>query len=314
VNPYELNAPGVHRVGLGCASLARDGVSDSQAIATIETAWEHGIRYFDTAPMYGSGRSEHLVGTALAGQPRDGFVLSSKVGRLVDDPDTSGVGASWTSWHFDFTADGIRRSIEASLNRLRTDRIDLLFIHDAGQHWETAIDEAWPVLEDLRAQGVVRAVGAGMTEARTLARFARETTMDYFLVAGRYSLLDRTALDELFPLCAGKGMRALTAQMLHGGLIEGVPNPQIYYRPVTGEVQARVDRIATICRDHGVPMAAAAIQFPLAHPVVAGVITGPFSPDQVRQNLGWLDTTIPGGVWSDLKREGLLEADVPVPE
>ncbi len=311
--PYEHNAPEVSRVGLGCASLAREGVSDHQAIATIETAWEHGIRYFDTAPMYGSGRSEYLVGTALAGQRRDDYVISSKVGRLVDDPDENGVGPNWTSWHFDFTADGIKRSIEASMKRLRTDRIDLLFIHDPDRDWETAINEAWPTLDDFRRQGVVRAVGAGMTQAPMLARFADETTMDIFLVAGRYSLLDRTALDELFPICAEKGMRVVTAQMLHGGLIEGVPDPQIYYRPVDEDTRARVDRIAAVCREHGVPMAAAAIQFPLGHPVVAGVITGPFSPDQVKQNLDWLDTSIPDEVWKDLVREGLLEEDVPVP-
>ncbi len=311
--PFELNAPEVNRVGLGCASLARDGVTDHQGIATIEAAWEHGIRYFDTAPMYGSGRSEYLLGTALNGLRREDYVISSKVGRLVDDPDPNGVGPSWQSWHFDFTSDGVKRSIEASMKRLRTDRIDLLLIHDPNDHWDTAISEAWPTLEDYRRQGVVRAVGAGMTQAPMLARFAEETTMDFFLVAGRYSLLDRSALDELFPICAEKGMRALPAQMLHGGLIDGVPNPQIYYRPVTEEIAERVDRIAAICRRHGVPMAAAAIQFPLAHPVVAGVITGPFSPDQVDQNLGWLAAEIPEGVWSDLKREGLLEADVPVP-
>ena len=310
MNPYELNAPSVPRVGLGCASISREWSTTEDAAETVATAWERGIRYFDTAPFYGDGLSEHRLGQALAGQPRDSYVLSSKVGRIVDEPDANGVG---TGCHFDFSADGVRRSLAASLERLGSDRIDLLLIHDPNDHWETAISEAWPVLEDFRSQGVVRAVGAGMTQAPMLARFARETTMDYFLLAGRYSLLDRTALDELFPLCVERGIGVLVAQMLHGGLIEGMPNPQIYYRPVPPEITARVDRIAAICRRYDVPVAAAAIQFPLAHPAVTGVITGPGTREQVNQNLGWLEVKIPGGLWADLKREGLLEPDVPVP-
>jgi D-threo-aldose 1-dehydrogenase len=311
VNPYELNATTVPRVGLGCASISREWSTAEDAAETVAAAWERGIRYFDVAPMYGNGLAEHRLGQALAGKPRDSYVLSSKVGRIVDEPNADGVGIGW---HFDFTADGIKRSLEASLARLGTDRIDLLLIHDAGGHWETAISEAWPVLEDLRGQGVVRAVGAGMTQAPMLARFARETSVDYFLLAGRYSLLDRTALDELFPRCVERGMGVLVAQMLHGGLIEGVPNPQIYYRPVPPEIAARVERIAAVCRDHGVPMAAAAIQFPLAHPAVRGIITGPGTREQVRQNLCWLEVEIPAALWAGLKREGLLEPDVPVPD
>jgi len=309
-NPFALNDPATGRVGLGCASLSREWVTESDAAGCVEAAWNAGIRAFDTAPMYGSGLSEHRLGRALAGQPRDTFVISSKVGRLVDDPDSNGVG---TGWHYDYSAEGIKRSIAASLARLGVDRIDILFIHDADQHWESAIAEAWPVLENLRGQGVVRAVGAGMTQAPMLARFARETSMDLFLCAGRYSLLDRTALDELLPTCEEKGMGVLAAQMLHGGLIEGVPNPQIYYRPVPPEIEAKVARIAATCRAHGVPMAAAAIQFPLGHPAVRGVLTGPATADQVRQNLGWLKTEIPAALWDDLKRDGLLEPDTPTP-
>jgi D-threo-aldose 1-dehydrogenase len=310
MHPYELNAAAVPRVGLGCASISREWSTAEDAAETIAAAWEGGIRYFDTAPFYGYGLSEHRVGQALAGQSREDYVLSSKVGRIVDEPNADGVG---TGCHFDFSADAIKRSLDASLKRLGTDRIDLLLIHDAGGHWETAINEAWPVLEDLRAQGVVRAVGAGMTQAPMLARFARETSMDYFLLAGRYSLLDRTALDELFPLCVERGIGVLVAQMLHGGLIEGVPNPQIYYRPVPPAIAARVDRIAAVCRAHGVPMAAAAIQFPLAHPVVTGIVTGPGTREQVHQNLGWLEVDIPPALWEDLKRAGLLEADTSTP-
>jgi D-threo-aldose 1-dehydrogenase len=308
--PFNLNQEAVARVGLGCAAIGHREVTEVDARGCVETAWEGGIRYLDTAPMYGAGLSEYRVGRALSGQPRDTFVISSKVGRLVDDPGPDGVG---TSFSFDFTADGIRRSVDASLRRLGMDRIDILFIHDPDAHWETAINEAWPVLEELRSQGVVRAVGAGMTQAPMLARFARETSMDLFLLAGRYSLLDRDALAELFPVCVDKGMGVLVAQSMHGGLIDGVPNPMLYYRPVDDETRAKVSRIAAICHAHGIPTAAAAIQFPLGYPAVKGVLTGPASAAQARQNLSWLATTIPPQVWADLKAEGLLESDTPVP-
>lgn len=277
---------------------------------TIQTAWECGIRYFDTAPLYGSGLVERRLGAALAGQPRDSYVISTKVGRIVDDPDPVGIG---DTCHFDFTADGIERSFEASLRRLGMDRVDILFLHDPDDHWETAVDEAWPVLEALRDQGVVRAIGAGMTQAPMLARFVRETSMDIVLLAGRYSLLDRQALDELLPLCLERGTSVLVAQALHGGLIDGAPNPHLYYRPVTREVRDRVSRIAEICHAHGVPTAAAAIQFPLAHPAVSGLLTGPLTGAQLRQNLSWLEIDVPAAVWSALRDDGLLEPETPVP-
>jgi D-threo-aldose 1-dehydrogenase len=310
MNPFELNLPGVPAVGLGCAALSYEGVSEDDAFGTVAAAWEAGIRTFDVAPYYGSGLAEHRLGRALAGVPRDAYTLSTKVGRLVDAPDSQGVG---TGTHFDFTADGVRRSIEESLARLGKDRIDILLIHDAAGDMETALAEAWPVLADLRAQGIVRAIGAGMGQAPMLTRFAAETEMDVFLVAGPYGLLDRDALHELFPLCQEKGIEVMVAQMLQGGLIEGVPNPRFRYQPVPPEIEAQVARIAAICRRHGVPMAAAAIQFPLAHPVVSGVLTGPRNPDQFAQNLGWLQTPIPAALWDDLKQDGLLEPDVPVP-
>jgi D-threo-aldose 1-dehydrogenase len=310
MNPYHLNEPGVSRVGLGCAAIGHTSETFADARACVDIFWERGVRYFDTAPMYGAGLSEHRLGRALAGQPRDTYVISTKVGRLVDEPGADGVGSGF---HFDFSADGVKRSIEASLARLGTDRIDLLAIHDPDHHWEQAIGEAWPVLEDLRRQGVVGAIGAGMNQTAMLARFARETTMDYFIVAGRYSLLDHSALDELFPLCAERGIGAITAQMLHGGLIDGVPNPMIYYRPPSPEVQARVARIAAICHAHDIPTAAAAIQFPLASPVVLGVITGPSTGAQARQNLAWMTTPVPAAVWDELRQDGLLGANVPTP-
>jgi D-threo-aldose 1-dehydrogenase len=310
MNPYALNAPAVSRVGLGCASIGGEGAADAQAEETILAAWENGVRYLDTAPLYGNGLSELRVGRTLAGVPRDDYIISTKVGRLVDDIRPDGTGRDW---HYDFTADGIKRSVEASLTRLGIDRADILFIHDPDQHWESAFNEALPVLEDFRRQGVVRAIGVGMTQAPMLARFAQETDLDIFLLAGRYSLLNRDALNELFPICEERGISVLVAQMLHGGLIEGVPDPQIFYQPVDDSTRKRVERIAEVCRRFEVPMAAAAIQFPLAHPAVTGVLTGPSTGDQVRQNLGWLETAIADELWADLKANGLLEPNVPVP-
>lgn len=316
MNPFHLTESDVvQRLGYGTASFDQPGFPKGSFEGVIQMAWECGVRYFDTAPLYGSssgscGLAERRLGAALAGQPRDSFVLSTKVGRIIDNPDSDGIG---DSCHFDFTAEGVERSIEASLSRLSIDRIDILFIHDPTDHWETAINEAWPVLESMRDQGIVRAIGAGMTETPMLARFARETSMDIFLIAGRYSLLDRDALDELFPLCLNKNISVLVAQALHGGLIDGVSDPHLYYRPTTQETQIRVERIAGICHSNGIPTAAAAIQFPLAHPAVTGLLTGPATADQLLENLSWLEIDVPAGVWSDLKREELLEPGTPVP-
>lgn len=300
----------VAQLGLGCAAIGQEHVSDDDAQQCVRNAWEAGIRTFDVAPMYGAGRAEVRLGRALAGMPRDTYSLSTKVGRLVDDRDPAGIGSGI---HFDFSADGIRRSLEASLARLGVDRIDLVLIHDPDNHWHQAITEAWPVLEEWRAQGVVRAVGAGMNQAPMLERFARETTMDVFLVAGRYTLLDQTALDGLFPICAERGMRAMIAQSLHGGLIESDPRPTIYYQPVDDATKARVAAITGICHAHGIPTEAVALRFPLGHPVVHGVLTGPATPSQLPHNLAWWSTTVPPDVWTDLQALGLLGADVPVP-
>lgn len=308
--PYRLNAPELPPVGLGCATISHADITDAQAEETILTAWREGIRTFDTAPMYGNGHSEIRVGRTLAGVPRDEYILSSKVGRLVDDVTADGYGRSH---HFDFTRDGILRSVEASMRRLGVDRFDTLFIHDADDNYETALHEALPTLIDLRRQGVVEAIGVGMTQAPMMARFGAEGEFDVFLLAGRYSLLNQDALDELFDITQERGIAVQVAQMLHGGLIEGVPNPQIFYRPVNEDEIRQVAAFAEICRRFDVPMAAVAIQFPLTHPAVTGLLTGPATSDQVRQNLGWLEIPIPDELWAELKKEGLLPARVPVP-
>ena len=313
-DPVALGATGVTltRIGFGAAGIGRDGTTARDADECVAVAWVNGIRAFDVTPMYGSGRAELRLGRALAGYPRDQYVLSTKVGRLVDDagaePDGAGAG-----WHFDFRADAIRRSLAASLERLGLDRVDVVYLHDADQHWQTAINEAWPVLEDLRRQGVVRAVGAGMTQVPMLNQFVRETSIDVVLLAGRYSLLDDEATGSLLPLCQRRGTAVVIAQALHGGLIDGVPNPQIHYRPLNPVTDARRARIAAVCHRHSIPTAAAAIQFLLAHPAVTALLTGPMHADQLTANLAWARTPVPTAIWDDLRDEGLIDRNLPVP-
>jgi len=305
-------SPVLPRLGFGAAAIAHPSISDTQALECLDAAWASGMRYFDTAPMYGAGRSEVLVGRALAGGPRGEYVLSTKVGRLVrpHHPDTARTGAGWI---YDFSRDGVLTSIEESMRRLGIDRIDAVYIHDPDDHWQEALDGAWPTLAELRADGVIAAVGVGMTQAPVLARFIRETDIDLVLAAGVYTLLDTQARVELLPEAMRRGVAVVAAQSLHGGLIDGAPDPQFRYRPVDDETRTTVARIARICHAHGVPTAAAAIQFPLAHPAVACVLTGPASPRQLHQNLAWATTEIPLEVWAALRAEGLLPPDVPVP-
>ncbi len=301
----------VTQLGLGAAALGDDPATDADAEATVRTAWDAGIRYFDVAPMYGNGAAEIRLGRALAAYPRDEYVLSSKVGRLIPGhEDGDGVGDRWA---YDFSADGVRRSFAASLTRLGLDRIDILLIHDPDDHHDAALNEAYPVLADLRGQGVVGAIGFGMTQIPLPIRFVRETDMDVLLLAGRYTLLDTEGADELLPLCLERGVSVLNAQSLHGGLIEAQPNPRFHYQPVDPATQAKVDAIRQICDRYGVPTAAVAIQFPLAHPAVTAVVTGPSTGEQIAGNLAWARMEIADDLWTDLGEAGILADDIPVP-
>lgn len=300
------------RLGFGAAAVAQPGVPEDQAMDCLEAAWERGMRYFDTAPMYGAGRSETLLGRALRGIPRSEYTLSTKVGRLVrpGHPGTARTGADWI---YDFSRDGVLASLEESRKRLGVDRFDIVFIHDPDDHWDEAVSGAFPTLAALRDEGVIGAVGAGMTQAPMLARFVRETDLDVVLEAGVYTLLDTQAREQLLPEAERFGVTVVAAQALHGGLIDGVPNPQFRYRPVDDETRAKAALIAEVCHSEGIPTAAAAIQFPLGHPAVKCVLTGPASREQLTENLVWASIPVPAGVWEGLRAEGLLPADVPVP-
>jgi D-threo-aldose 1-dehydrogenase len=301
----------VTRIGFGTAALARRQVDEPTARATVQTAWERGIRHFDTAPMYDNGWAEIQLGAALQGLPRDEYVLSTKVGRLV--PGYEPGGPAGTEWAFDFSAEGTKRSIEHSLARLGVDRIDILLIHDADDHFEEAVIGAYPVLDDLRRQGVVGAIGVGMTVIDVPLRFVRETDIDVLLLAGRYSLLDPEAAEALFPACIERGVSVWNAGSLHGGLIDGVRNAQFHYRPVDPATRARLETIQSICSRHGLPTAAAAIQFPLAHPAVTSVLTGPATSEQLDANLAWAGMHVAPDVWDELREAGILADTIPTP-
>jgi D-threo-aldose 1-dehydrogenase len=324
----------VTRLAFGGASIGGlfTDVEDASAIRTVGHAWDLGIRTYDTAPLYGYGASERRIGSALADRPRDDFVLSTKVGRLVREPSTIGPGADIDRQLldgredafyvrreplrlvFDYSADGVRRSIEESLQRLRLERIDIALVHDPDDHWQAAIDGAWPALERLRAEGVIRAVGAGMNQSAMLARFARETDMDVFLVAGRYTLLDQGALEELLPLCLERGIAVLVGGVMNSGVLaDPSPGARFDYLPAPPAVIERARRIGAVCDAHGVPLRAAAMQFPLAHPAVLSIVTGVRSTAHLDEYPALLRHPIPADLWVELRAKRLLDERAPVP-
>jgi D-threo-aldose 1-dehydrogenase len=323
------------RLGFGGASIGGlfAPVEDDVAVAAVRHAWDLGIRSFDTAPLYGYGASERRMGAALRDRPRDTFVLSTKVGRLVRDesalrPDTDldrqvldgredayYVRDRPVRLAFDYSADGVVRSIEESLERLGLDRIDIALIHDPDDHWPAAIGEAWPALERLRADGVIGAVGAGMNQSAMLARFARETDMDVLMLAGRYTLLDQGGLDELLPLCEERGIAVLIAGVMNSGVLaDPRPGSRFDYAPAPPEVLERARRIGEVCDRHGVPLRAAAMQFPLAHPAVVSLVAGVRTAAHLDEYPAMLSLPIPTALWDDLRGDGLLVAGAPVPD
>jgi D-threo-aldose 1-dehydrogenase len=322
----------VTRLGLGLAGIGGlyQPVSDEQAVAVVDRAWARGIRLFDTAPLYGYGRSEHRAGLALRGRPRDAYVLATKVGRLLvagqPGPDLWADPPAGVAPTFDFSAAGVRRSVEQSLERLGLDRVDVLHLHDPDNHFTPALREAYPVLADLRAAGLIGAVGVGMNQAAMLARFVRETGgagaagdadrrgLDCVLVAGRYTLLDQSALGDLLPLCAGRGVGVLAAAVYNSGLLaDPVANPRYNYVPAPDDLRARALAIRAVCERHGVPLRAAAVQFPFGHPAVTAVVCGAGDPAEVDDTAAMLAHPVPAALWADLKTAGLLDADVPTP-
>ena len=312
-------------LSLGCAQLGNlySAISDEEAYATINAAWDQGIRYFDTAPHYGLGLSERRLGAALAERPRSEYALSTKVGRLLEPAGVvrglDGEGFEVAATHrrvWDFSRDGVLRSIDESLRRLGLDRVDIVYLHDPDDHWSEAIESAYPALEELRAQHVVAAIGAGMNQTTMLAAFARHTDMDLLMLAGRYTLLEQSALDDLLPLCEQRGIRMVAAGVFNSGLLSRsgpIPGARYNYGEAPPELVQRAQQFDAICRRHRTELPSAALAFPLGHPAVASVCVGARSPDQIERNTRLYRSGVPDALWADLKAADLLRNDAPVP-
>jgi D-threo-aldose 1-dehydrogenase len=324
----------VTRLGLGGASIGGlfSAVSDADGIATVRRAWDLGIRYFDTAPLYGYGASERRFGAVLAGVAREDFTISTKVGRLIRPSDALAEDADIDRQEFDgredafyagtgpvrpvfdYSYDGVMRSLDESLERLGLDRVDIAYIHDPDEHWEAAISGAYPALERLRHDGVVRAIGAGMNQSAMLTRFAQEGDFDVFLLAGRYTLLDQSALADLMPICEQKGIAIAVGGVMNSGvLVEPRLGSRFNYVPAAADVVERAEKLAATCARHGVSLRAAAVQFPLAHPAVVSVVAGVRRIDHLEEYPRLFRETIPADLWNELRHEGLLATDTPVP-
>jgi D-threo-aldose 1-dehydrogenase len=324
-------------IGLGGTGLGNmyRAVDPEAAIATVHAAYAKGIRYFDTAPVYGFGLSETRLGQAIRSLPRKDIVISSKVGYdLVAIPPEELKPALWDKppairADFDYSRDAVMRSIEGTLKRLGVDAVDMLAIHDpdeaihfaagedpyARSRFKEAMDGAYPVLDELRSRGVVKAVGVGINQWQMLRDFVAAGRFDYFLLAGRYTLLEQDPLETLLPMCEKRGVKIVIGGPYNSGILATGPvkgatfNTKLAPEPVL----QRVRRIAAVCAAHQVALPAAALQFPLAHTSVVSVIPGARSVAELRQNLDYLHQRIPSALWDDLKAEGLIEPSAPVP-
>ena len=339
MDPFErvsIGETGVEltRLGMGCApigspprpeTLLGDATYD-EALTTLGRAYDLGVRYFDTAPFYGLGRSEVRVGRALGEIRRDDFVLSSKVGRLLDPPaggerssSDGPEGLPRFDVRFDYSRAGILRSVEESLERLGLEQIDILYLHDPD--WEPgleapAVATGFPTLLELREQGVVRAIGTGMNQWQMPARFIREFDLDLVLLAGRYTLLDQSASGEFMELCAERGVRLVIGGPYNSGILaaDDLSRPVSFnYEEAGPEWVEKARRIQAVCRRQGASMKAAALQFVLAYPVVASVIPGAASVAEVQENARLIGEELPASLWDELKAEGLIPAGAPTP-
>ena len=297
----------VTRLGLGCAALGNlyDAMDDAQAHATADAAWAAGLRLFDTAPLYGHGLSEHRIGAALRVRPREEYVLATKVGRRLvpgRDPSTIFADAPALVPVFDFSYDAVLRGVEESLARLGLSRVDVLHVHDPDAHEAEATVGAFRALTKLRAERVIGAIGAGMNQSAMLARFIERGLVDCVLLAGRYTLLNQSALADLLPKAEAAGVAVILGGVFNSGLLaDPRPGARYDYAPAPPALLARARSLAAICERHGVPLGAAALQFSAAHPAVASVLIGARSPAEVEQALRWFAQPIPQELWQALR-------------
>ena len=317
----DLEMPALGYGAANVGNLFRE-LTDDEAWAVLEAAWDAGIRYFDTAPHYGLGLSERRLGAFLQTKPRDEYVLSTKAGRLLRPNPAHQPGGLDTANDFhvpddlhrvwDFTEAGIRASIAESQERLGIERIDLLYLHDPERHdLDLAIAEAFPALEQVRAEGLVTAIGVGAMTADALARSVLEADLDLIMVAGRYTLLEQPAAVDVLPACAERGTGIVAASVFNSGLLaqsEPRRDGRYEYGQLPEDLWQRLVRIAAVCAAHDVPLPAAAIQFPLRSDVVRSVVVGGSRPAQLRQNAEYAALEIPARLWADLADEGLIPA------
>jgi len=309
--------------GAAIGNLFR-AVSDETATDAVEAAWSQGIRFFDTAPHYGLGLSEQRLGRVLRHKKRNEFVLSTKVGRvLVSNPkhnagelDDQGFAVpSTTIRQSDYSRDGVLRSLDESLMRLGLDRIDLVYVHDPDQHFAEAMDGAFPALEELRQQGVIGSYGAGMNQSEMLAEFVRNTELDVIMLAGRFTLYEQGALEDLLPLATKRRVSVVAAGVFNSGLLaKDRPDQESNYNyvPASEAVLERVNRLADVCEDHGVTLPQAAAQFPLLHPAVTNICLGARSRYQVERNAGLFRVEVPIELWRDLASQNLIAAELAI--
>lgn len=308
-----LHGMAVTELGFGGASLGNLYVqsSDEEARRAVDAAWDHGVRYFDTAPHYGLGLSERRLGAALAGRPRDSYTLSTKVGRLLE-PNPAPTGSDLPAGgfavpddlvrRFDFSRDGVLRSLEASLGRLGVTRIDIVYVHDPDEHVQQAVTHAIPALAELRDQGVIGAVGVGMNQWQAPLRMVRETDLDVVMLAGRWTLLDRSGA-PLLNECAERGVDVVAAAPFNSGLL-AADQPSLTahfnYGPPSAEILSRARALAETCRRHGTRLPAAALRFPLRHPAVVSVMAGLRTAGEVESAVRLLSAPVPDAAWADL--------------
>ncbi|MEM1133565.1 MAG: aldo/keto reductase [Pseudomonadota bacterium] len=312
-------------LGMGCATLGNlyAPISDADAQATLQAAATGGVSLFDTAPFYGHGLSENRLGAFLNGLP-ERPMLSTKVGRSLahgEAPgDTGFVDAGLARPYFDYAAAAVEQQVTESLSRLSVDSVDMLLVHDLGalthgddhaRQFAIAMEGAFPTLAQMKERGVTRAVGLGVNEVAICLAVLAEIDLDIILLAGRYTLLEQAPLDDLLPECQSRGVQVVVGGPFNSGVLAG--NPHYDYGAVPPAVAARVQALSAICERHNVPLPAAALQFPLAHPAVASVIPGARSAAEMTANIANLAHPIPAALWADMKEEGLIRADAPVP-
>ena len=288
-------------IGMGGAPLV--STEESNAIETLQTAYNEGIRYFDTAPYYGTGISEIYFGKFLSSVKRNSFVISTKVGRLIENQEI----------RFDYTREGILRSLDESLKRLNLDHIDIALIHDPDDHYRQALNESFPTLADLKSQGIIKAIGCGMNQWQMLLEFANNVDFDCFLLAGRYTLLDHSAMYSLMPKCLEKNISIILGGPYNSGILASdfKSESTYFYEPSPTKVTEKARLIKKVCDKYEVPLKAASLQFGLNHPSVVSTIPGPSNPNELKENLKMVNIAINNDLWKELKDKKLIDIECP---